>query len=152
VQQYNLTLTFLGPLDKLRTSYTSDPPLPPVDVINLLARGQTTEEAVPGNMSANSVLAEGLASQVSSRVQKLAGLSSLQIDPTLGGNGTNPSARVALQQRVTKNFIFTFSTDVTNPQDDIVQGEYQVSKHWSVAASRDQYGGVAFDGKFRTVF
>ena len=152
VQQYNLTLTFLGPLDKLRTSYTSDPPLPPVDVINLLARGQTTEESTPGNMSANSVLAQGLASQVSSRVQKLAGLSSLQIDPTLGGNGTNPSARVALQQRVTKNFIFTFSTDVTNPQDDIVQGEYQVSKHWSVAASRDQYGGVAFDGKFHKVF
>jgi translocation and assembly module TamB len=152
VQQYNLTLTFLGPMDKLRTSYTSDPPLPPVDVINLLARGQTTEESTPGNMSANSVLANGLASQVSSRVQKLAGLSSLQIDPTLGGNGTNPSARVALQQRVTKNFIFTFSSDVTNPQDDIVQGEYQVSKHWSVAASRDQYGGVAFDGKFHKVF
>ena len=152
VQQYNLTLTFLGPLDKLRTSYTSDPPLPPVDVINLLARGQTTEEAVPGNLSANSVLAQGLASQVSSRVQKLAGLSSLQIDPTLGGNGTDPSARIALQQRVTRNFIFTFSTDVTQPQEDIVQGEYQVSKHWSVAATRDQYGGVAFDGKFHKVF
>ncbi|HET7442017.1 MAG TPA: translocation/assembly module TamB domain-containing protein, partial [Terriglobales bacterium] len=152
VEQYNLTLTFLGPMDKLRTSYTSDPPLPPVDVINLLARGQTTEESTPGNMSANSVLAQGLAGQVSSRVQKLAGLSSLQIDPTLGGNGTNPSARIALQQRVTKNFIFTFSSDVTNPQEDVVQGEYQLTKHWAVAASRDQYGGVAFDGKFHKVF
>jgi translocation and assembly module TamB len=98
------------------------------------------------------VLAQGLASGVSGRLEKLAGLSSLTIDPTLGGNGTNPSARLALQQRVTRNFIFTFSTDVTNPQDDVVQGEYQISKHWSVAASRDQYGGVAFDGKFRTVF
>jgi translocation and assembly module TamB len=152
VQQYNLSLTFLGPIDKLRTSYTSDPPLPPVDVINLLARGQTTEEATPGNLDANSVLAQGLASEVSGRLEKLAGLSSLTIDPTLGGNGTNPSARVALQQRVTRNFLFTFSTDVTNPQDDIVQGEYQLTKHWSVAATRDQYGGVAFDGKFRTVF
>jgi translocation and assembly module TamB len=152
VKQYSLSLTFLGPIDKLRTSYTSDPPLPPVDVINLLARGQTTEQATPGNLDANSVLAQGLASEVSGRLEKLAGLSSLTIDPTLGGNGTNPSARIALQQRVTRNFIFTFSTDVTNPQDDVVQGEYQISKHWSVAASRDQYGGVAFDGKFRTVF
>jgi translocation and assembly module TamB len=152
VEQYNLSLTFLGPIDKLRTSYTSDPPLPPVDVINLLARGQTTEEATPGNLDANSVLAQGLASEVSGRLEKLAGLSSLTIDPTLGGNGTNPSARIALQQRVTRNFLFTFSTDVSNPQDDIVQGEYQLSKHWSVAASRDQYGGVAFDGKYRTVF
>ena len=152
VQQYNLTLTFLGPIDKLRTSYTSDPPLPPVDVINLLARGQTTEESTPGNMSANSVLAQGLASQASSRVQKLAGLSSLQIDPTLGGNGTNPGTRIALQQRVTKDFIFTFSTDVTSTQDDIVQGEYQITKHWGIAASRDQYGGIAFDGKYHKVF
>jgi translocation and assembly module TamB len=152
VEQYNLTLTFLGPIDHLRTSYTSDPPLPPVDVINLLARGQTTEESTPGNMSANSVLAQGLAGQASSRIQKLAGISSLQIDPTLGGNGTDPTARVAIQQRVTKNFIFTFSTDVTNPEGEIVQGEYQLTKRWSVSATRDQYGGVAVDGKFRKTF
>lgn len=152
VSQYNLTLTFLGPVDKLRTSYTSDPPLPPVDVINLLARGQTTEEPSPGNLDANSVIASGLASQVSSRLQKFAGLSSLQIDPTLGGNGSNPGARVALQQRVTKNFLFTFSTDVTNPESQVVQGEYQVSKHWALSASRDQYGGYTVDGKFRKTF
>ena len=152
VEQYNLTLTLLGPVNRLRTSYTSDPPLPPVDVINLLARGQTTEEAAPGNMNANSVLAQGLAGQVSSRVQKLGGISSLQIDPTLGGNGTNPTARVAVQQRVTKNFIFTFSTDVSNAEGQVVQGEYQISKRWSVSASRDQYGGFAVNGKFHKSF
>jgi translocation and assembly module TamB len=152
VQQYNLTLSFIGPIDRLRTTYTSDPPLPPVDVINLLVRGQTTEEASPGNLDANSVLAEGLAGQVSSRVQKFAGLSSLQIDPTLGGNGTDPGARIAIQQRVTRNFIFTFSHDVTNPQADIVQGEYQISRRWSVQASRDQYGSVNVGGKFTKTF
>ena len=79
------------------------------------------------------MLAAGLASQVSSRIGKLAGLSSLTIDPNLGGTNGNPSARVAIQQRVTRNFIFTFSTDVTQPQEEIVQGEYQLSKRWSVA-------------------
>ncbi len=152
VQQYNLTLTMLGPIDRLRTSYSSDPPLATVDVINLIARGQTTEESTPGSLSANSVLASGLASQVSSRLQKFAGISSLQIDPTIGGNGTDPSARIAIQQRVTRNFIFTFSTDVTNPQGEVVQGDYQVSKHWAVSATRDQWGGYAFDGKYRTTF
>ena len=152
VQQYNLSLNFIGPLDRLRTEYTSEPPLPPVDIINLLARGQTTEEAAPANLDANSVLAQGLAGQVSSRVQKFAGISSLQIDPTIGGNGTNPGARVAVQQRVTKNFIFTFSTDVADPQSEVVQTEYQISKRWSVAASRDQYGGMSLNAKFHTVF
>src|SRR5207248_9025485 len=128
IQQYNLNLMITGPVEKLETKYTSDPPLPPVDIINLIARGQTTEDSVPGNFSANQVLAEGLASQVSSRVGKLVGISSLTIDPNLGGNNQNPSARVAIQQRVTRNFIFTFSTDVTQPQSEIVQGEYQLNK------------------------
>src|SRR3989442_11374664 len=152
VQQYNLSLNFVGPIDRLRTTYTSDPPLPPVDVINLLALGKTTEEAAPANLNANSVLAQGLAGQVSSRVQKLAGFSSLQIDPTLGGSGSNPTARVAIQQRVTKNFIFTFSTDVSNAESQVVQGEYQISKRWSISANRDQNGGVAVGGKFHKVF
>lgn len=152
IQQYNLNLSIVGPIEKLETKYTSDPPLPPVDIINLIARGQTTEESVPGNFSANQVLAQGLASQVSSRIGKLAGISSLTIDPNLGGNNENPSARVAIQQRVTKNFIFTFSTDVTQPQSEIVEGEYQINKRWSVSASRDQYGGFAFDGKYHTNF
>ena len=128
VKQYNVSLTVIGPIDNLRTSYVSDPPLPPVDTINLIARGQTTEEATPSNLGANSVLAQGLASQVSGQVEKLAGLSSLQIDPLLGGNNTNPSARVAIQQRVTKNFLFTFSTDLTSTQNEVVQGEYQLHK------------------------
>jgi len=152
IQQYNGSLPLVGPVDKLRTNYTSDPPLPPVDIINLVARGQTTEESVPGNFDANQVLAAGLASQVSSRIGKLAGISSLTIDPLLGGTNGNPSARVAVQQRVTKDFVFTFSTDVTRPEAEIIQGEYQVSKRWSVSATRDQYGGLAFDGRFHTTF
>ena len=152
IQQYSLNLTITGPVEKLETKYTSDPPLPPVDIINLIARGQTTEESVPGNFSANQVLAQGLASQVSSRIGKLVGISSLTIDPNLGGDNQNPSARVAIQQRVTRNFIFTFSTDVTQPQSEIVQGEYQINKRWSVTGTRDQYGGFAFDGKYHTNF
>ena len=152
VNQYNLNLTFMGPIDRLRTSYTSDPPLPPVDIINLLARGQTTEEAAPASLDANSILAQGLASQVSGRIQKMAGLSSLQIDPTIGGNGSNPTARIAIQQRVTKNFIFTFSTDVTDPESQVIQGEYQLNNRWSVTAARTQYGGYAFDAKYHRSF
>src|SRR2546421_2968897 len=34
-----------GPVDHLVTTYTSDPALPPVDIINLLDFGKTTEAA-----------------------------------------------------------------------------------------------------------
>ena len=150
INQYNLSLTFLGPLDKMQTSYVSDPPLRTADIINLIARGQTTQQAAasPSNLGASSLLAQGAASQVSSGVQKLAGLSSLSIDPTLGGNNSNPGARVAMQKRITSSFLFTFATDVTSTQREIIQGEYKLNKRWSASVTRDENGGFAVDGKY----
>ena len=150
ISQYNLSLNFVGPLDKMQTSYVSDPPLPTADIINLIARGQTTEQAAssPSNMGASSLLAQGAASRVSSGVQKLTGLSSLSIDPTLGGNNSDPGARIALQKRVTNNFLFTFATDVTSTQREIIQGEYKFNKRWSASVTRNENGGFAVDGKF----
>ncbi|HZP17177.1 MAG TPA: translocation/assembly module TamB domain-containing protein, partial [Terriglobales bacterium] len=155
INQYNLNVTVKGPIEKLQTSYISDPPLPPVDIINLIARGQTTQEGAPESFGASTVLAQGLGqveSTVGSNISKLTGISGLQIDPMIGGNNTNPSARIGLQKRVTKNFIFTFSTDVTQPQNEIVQGEYQLNKRWSLSVVRNATGGFAVDGRFHTNF
>ena len=152
VEQYNLTLTMRGPLDKLTTSYVSDPPLATADIVNLVARGKTTQESAAASQSTDSMIASQAVSQLSSSVQKLAGISSLQIDPTIGGNNQNPSARMAIQQRVTKNLLFTFSTDVSQPGTEMVEGEYQINKHWSVSMARDQLGGVSVDGRFHSHF
>ncbi len=152
VEQYNLTLNLRGPFDQLTTSYVSDPPLATADIINLIARGGTSSELASSSQSTDSMIASQAASQIGSSIQKLAGISSLQIDPLLGGNNQNPSARLALQQRLTKNFLFTFSTDVTQPGQEIVQGDYQISQRWSVSVERDQVGGVSVDGRFHTRF
>jgi translocation and assembly module TamB len=152
IEQYNLTLTMRGPLDKLTTSYVSDPPLATADVINLVARGKTTQESAASSQSTDSMIASQAASKLSSSVQKLAGLSSLSIDPTIGGNGQNPSARIAIQQRVTKSLLFTFSTDVSQPGSEVVQGEYQINRRWSVSVQRDELGGVSVDGKYHSRF
>lgn len=152
VEQYNLTLNLRGPFDTLTTSYSSDPPLATADIINLIARGKTSSELAASSQSTDSMIASQAASQFSGSVQKLAGISSLQIDPMFGGNNQNPSARLAVQQRVTKNFLFTFSTDVSQPGNEIVEGDYQINKRWSVSVARDQLGGVAVDGRFHTKF
>jgi translocation and assembly module TamB len=157
VNQYNLSLNFVGPIERFRTTYTSDPPLPLVDIINLLAFGKTTGAAAasastPASLGAESVLAQGLSSQLSSRVEKFAGISHLSINPLIGGNQRNPGARLAVQQRITKNLLFTFATDVTSTQGETVQIEYQVSPKWSVSVVRNQNGGVAVDAKMRKTF
>jgi translocation and assembly module TamB len=157
IDQYNINMRFQGPMEKITTVYTSDPALPPVDIINLLAFGKTTEASAanpstPGVLGAESVLASGLAGQVTGRVEKLAGISHLSIDPVLGGGGQNPGARVAIQQRVTSNLYVTFATDVTATQRQEVQIQYQINPRWSVSANRDQNGGFGFDARVHKTF
>jgi translocation and assembly module TamB len=152
IQQYNLTLKLSGPFDKLTTSYTSDPPLATADIINLLAQGQTTEQSAAAGQSTDSIIASQAAGQFVGGIQKLAGISSLSIDPLIGGNNQNPTARIAVQQRVTKNFLFTFSTDVSQPGQEIVQGDYQINQRWSVNVTRDQVGGISVGGELHTKF
>jgi translocation and assembly module TamB len=149
VEQYNLTITLTGPIDKLATSYMSDPPLSSADIISLLLRGQTTTEAAAAGTSTDAFLAGNATGQISSGIQRLVGISSLQINPLLGAN---PSARIALQQRVTKNFLFTFTTDVSQPGSEQLQGEYQFNPRWSLRVTGDELGGVAADGRYHTKF
>jgi translocation and assembly module TamB len=152
VQQYKVAMRLEGPVDRMRTSYTSDPALPPADIIHLIAFGSTSEASAanpspPGNLAAEEKIASAVSGQVSSRVAKFAGLSQLSIDPTLGGSGSqsNPGATITVQQRVTSQIFVTFSTDVTSTENQVIQLEYKKSPRLSFSATRDQNGGFAFD-------
>jgi translocation and assembly module TamB len=156
IQQYNIQMRFWGPADHLHTNYASDPSLPPSDIINLVAFGKTTEAAAanptpPGNLGAQSLIASQVSNQVTSRVEKIAGISQLSIDPVLGGAGgqQNPGARMTVQQRVTGRIFVTFSSDVTSTQNQAIKLEYQMSPRVSVSATRDQNGGFGFDTRVR---
>jgi translocation and assembly module TamB len=156
VEQYNITMNFSGPLDRLKTNYTSDPSLPPIDIINLLAFGQTTAEkasnaSTPASLGAESALAQGVAGQVAKGVQNLTGISQLTIDPT-AGNNQNPGSQVAVQQRVTGTLLLTFSTDVTSTQRQTVQLQYQPKPQVKISVIRDEYGGYGFDVRLHKVF
>jgi len=160
INEYNITLGLNGPVERLQTTYTSDPALPPVDIINLIATGKTVESAAANPspsptsaMGAQSLLASGISSQVSGKIAKLAGVSQLQIDPGLGNdNGQNPGARIAIQQRVTSNLLVTFATDITSTQRQAIQIEYKFNPKWSVSGTRDQNGGFGVDGRYRKDF
>ena len=152
IQQYNISMRFNGPIDQLRTNYSSDPSLPAADIINLLAFGSTTEASanspsLPANQQAASLVASQVSSQVTSRISKVAGISQLSINPVLAGGTSQgpPGANITIQQRVTGNLFVTFSSNVASTQNETIQGQYQVSPRVAVSATRDQNGGVAFD-------
>jgi translocation and assembly module TamB len=153
IQDYDVHMAFRGTVDRLRTTYTSEPALPPSDIINLLVFGKTTEadaaNPTPGNLGAESFIASQVSGQVTNRVEKIAGLSQLSVDPVLGGNGQDPGARVTVQQRVTGNMFVTFATDATSTQRQVIKLEYQATPRVSLSGVRDQNGGFAFDVRIK---
>jgi translocation and assembly module TamB len=158
IQQYNISLRFNGPTDQLSTQYTSDPALPQVDIINLLAFGSTTEASAVASQGTSttqtgeSLVASQLSSEVTSRLSKVAGISQLSISPVLG-NSTNPGngANITIQQRVTGNLFVTFSTNTATSQQ-VIQGQYRISPKVSLSATRDPNGGVAVDTLIKKSF
>ena len=151
IQQYNITMRFQGATDQLNTQYTSDPSLPQADIIHLLAFGQTTEAsanspAVPANQQAESLLASQVSSQITGRIARVAGISQLSISPVLGNTATQGAgANITIQQRVTGNLFVTFSTNTSNTQSEVIQGQYRISPKVSLSATRDPNGGFAVD-------
>jgi translocation and assembly module TamB len=157
IEQYNVTLNLTGSMDRLRTNYTSDPALPPADIIHLLAFGNTTAEAASAPsqsaaMGAESVLAQGVGSQVAGKLQNLTGLSQVTIDPLATDTSGDPGAQVSIQERVTGSLLFTFSTNVTTTQGQTVQLQYDLNKRVSVTVLRDQNGGYGLDLRWHKVF
>jgi translocation and assembly module TamB len=163
VRDYDITLGFHGTPDKLTVTYRSEPPLPSEDIIALLAFGRTRQEsevqAEQGSQAAsgqsfaqtasNAILGEALNAAVSSRVQKLFGISRIKIDPNLGGTEGNPNARLTVEQQISKNLTVTYLTNLGQYAQEVVQLEYNINKNVSLVAIRDYTGVLAIDFRIR---
>ena len=162
IQQYEITLNFSGQASKMSLSYRSDPPLPPNDIITLLALGQTSTEVAtrtggvtqPGSAGASALLSEAISSQLGGRVERLFGITRFRVDPGLAGLGTsgsgqNAAARVTVEQQVTRNLTVTYVSNVSSTQQQVIQVEYNVTRTISVVGLRDQNGTFGIDIKFK---
>jgi translocation and assembly module TamB len=159
VRDYDITVNLNGsPPDKLRLKYQSEPPLAEADIVSLLALGRTREESAQqqGNTgfsgdASNAILSEALNATVSSRVQNLFGGSRIKIDPQ--GLQTETSTahgpQITIEQQVTNKLTVTYSTNVSQSSQQLIQMEYNISRNLSVLAVRDQNGVVSFDVRIR---
>jgi translocation and assembly module TamB len=163
VRDYDITVNISGNLSKsndLKSTWHSEPPLPEADVIALLALGRTREESAAlqgsgssgfGGEASNLLINEALNTAVSSRVQRLFGVSRIKIDPQGLTSETNVvrGPQVTIEQQVASNLTITYSTNVSVTSQQIIQVEYNVTRNISIVALRDQNGVVSFDVKIR---
>jgi translocation and assembly module TamB len=151
VQQYNIRMLFRGPIDELRTTFSSEPPLPPADTINLLVFGKTSQPVATdstGNLGAVSLLASGVTNSITNRLQTIAGISQLSIDPVLDNDRQGSAVGVTVRQRVTADLFVTFTSDPSSTRR-VIEVEYQASPGLSVNGVFNQNGGFAADIRIR---
>jgi translocation and assembly module TamB len=152
VQQYNIRLLFRGPIDELRTTFSSEPPLPPADTINLLIFGKTNQPLTTdstGNLGAVSLLAAGVTNTLTNRLQAIAGISQLSVDPVLDNDAQSSTVGVTVRQRVTANLFVTFTSDPSSTTRKVVEVEYQATPGLSLNGVFNQNGGFAADIRIR---
>jgi len=167
VQQYDLTVDVSGPFGRLKMSYRSDPPLPTENVFSLLALGyapQQQQGSTSGLVSSfaagnptqavgeSALLSQALSSQVGGRIQRLFGVSRIQIDPNVGLPGLSNGERVTIEQQVTKDLTLTYITNTASSQYQIIQFEYAIGENVSLLGVRDPNGIVGVELRFRKRF
>jgi len=158
VRDYDISMGLHGPIAHPSINYRSDPPLPTSDIIALLALGRTQDQSIGyqtgpsqslNELTSNAVLEQALANAYSSRAQRLFGASRIKIDPQAAGVENNSNARVTIEQQVSDKVTLTFISNVSQSAQQIVQVEYNINRHLSVVAIRDQNGVLSFDVRYR---
>lgn len=160
-----VVLTITGPIDNMKLSYTSDPPLQFDEIVSLLAAGKapTSDPTLLANqpsqpaqnfqqMGESALVGKALADPVSSRLQRVFGVSQLKIDPTFTSGSQLPQARVTLQQQVASNLVFTYIAALDNPNADVIRIEWSVNPQWSAAANRDENGLFSINLQYKKEF
>ena len=153
-QGVDVLLGVSGPMENLKLSYHSDPPLTFQQIVQLLATNTTpadptiaAHQPVPpqqslSQMGESALLGQAIANPLASRVQRVFGLSQFKIDPSVSGSG-QPTARVTLQQQIANNVTFTYITDVTQTNSVIARVQWDMTPKFSAVALRDYNGNVS---------
>jgi translocation and assembly module TamB len=149
VEEYDVTIGLHGNINQLSPTFRSEPPLPQADVISLLALGRTQEEqalysqqeqGVGVDNTTNALLGGALNAAVDSRVQKLFGGGSVKIDPTYVGTVGSSSARITVQQNISRNVQVTYATNVNATAQQLIQAQVDITQSLSILAVRDEAG------------
>jgi translocation and assembly module TamB len=153
VRDYDITIGLHGTMERLNTTYRSDPPLSSEDIVALLAFGRTQQENAMNTTpqsgfaetASGAMIGEAINQTLSNRVTRLFGVSSIRINPAIGGPDNNPNARLSIEQQVSQDVTLTYITNLTRSAQQVIQFEYNISRDYTVQGIRDENGVVSFD-------
>ncbi len=149
IKGYQVTVSLVGSLtdtESLNATVRSSPALPQGDVISLITTGNLAGTgsgsptlAQSGINTAAEILTDELINNpLSKATDKLFGLNKFELNPIVGGQGLNPSARLTVGRQINRNLLVTYSTNLSEDQNQILALEYRVSNRLSFVAQYEQ--------------
>jgi hypothetical protein len=177
-QTYQVTVRALGTLDRLQPELSSDPPLPPADVLALLFSDARRTEGIGDaelralqperrnererdiiRTRATQLVTGTVSSQVGRIVEQTFGVDTFQltpsfVDPFSQSTGQlNLSARVTVGKRISDRVYLTFSRSLSSSSNDqILLLEYDESDRFSWILSRNEDSTYAIEVRVRHAF
>ena len=167
VKDYRVTLNLSGPISRLKPEFSSSPPLPPDEILSLLALGDSFRRmyySYSGDRSTALNTASLLTYQIADLAKKQTGglfsLDRFRIDPYIPeGAPGGIAARITVGKKVSKNLLFLYSTILANStvrqevdEYPIFRMEWDISRRFSLVGGRDDRGRLGFDVKFHKRF
>jgi translocation and assembly module TamB len=82
-------------------------------------------------------------------VQKLFGVGSVKIDPAFVGTLGNSSARITIQEQISRQITAVFATNVNTSAQQLIQVQYDLNHTSSIVVTRDESGVFSVVYKLR---
>lgn len=156
VKDYRVTFSLDGPLDKLTPEFSSSPPLPPEDVLALLALGESFKRTYSYDASTRqstaSLLSFQLAEEATSRAERLLSIDRFRIEPFVLGSSAEMTARLTLGKKISKNFFILYSTNLKTQREDITRLEWELTDDISIVGTSNEEGRISIDVKIHKRF
>ena len=90
------------------------------------------------NTAAEILTDELINDPLSKATDKLFGLNRFELNPVVSGQSLNPSARLTVGRQINRNLLVTYSTNLSEDQNQILALEYRVSNGLSFVAQYEQ--------------
>ncbi|MEO6655775.1 MAG: translocation/assembly module TamB domain-containing protein [Pyrinomonadaceae bacterium] len=146
---YQVFVNLAGPLkdsEQLSATVRSSPALPQADVVSLITTGSlaNTSGGIPtlaqtGINTAAEILTDAIINNPARKAtDKLFGLNVFEIDPLISGQSINPGARLTVGRQINNNLRVTYSTNLSQDQNQVLALEYRVSNKLSFVAQYEQ--------------
>lgn len=162
VREYDVGLALSGTLDRLDVGFSSDPPLPDLEVFRLLATGETeglrqrAAIELPGaeerSTSAAGLLYGQAASVVGDRVGSLFGLDTFRVAPLTSSGDALSRTRITVGKRLSRDLFVTYSTDPSSTEDQRLQVEWQVAHNLLLVLTQNGDDSYAADARWQKSF